>query len=176
MADRQISLGTTDVTLTVRLRDATNGSPKTGLTITNLQIRYIRVETDNDVTISAWQSLSTLAGLAASHSDNGGYEIGEGYYRIDIPDAFCASGADFAVLLVRDSVNNAILIKQVEVELSAAQSSSDRITRAWCAGDWRLKSGETNIYELLDADDGSTVILEMLLSNTTPYRTMTLKI
>ena len=52
----------------------------------------------------------------------------------------------------------------------------DRILKAWAVGDWRLKSGQTNIYELLDPDDGSTVIVEMILSQTTPYRSMTVKI
>lgn len=51
-----------------------------------------------------------------------------------------------------------------------------QISAAWTVGDWRLKSGETDVYELLDADDGSTVILEMRLSQSTPYRTMTIKI
>lgn len=52
----------------------------------------------------------------------------------------------------------------------------DRILKAWAVGNWRLKSGETTVMELLDADDGSTVIVEMTLSQTTPYRSMTLKI
>jgi hypothetical protein len=51
-----------------------------------------------------------------------------------------------------------------------------KLLSAQVAGNWRVKSGETNIFELLDADDGSTVIVEMQLSQTTPYRTMTLKI
>jgi hypothetical protein len=39
-----------------------------------------------------------------------------------------------------------------------------------------LKSGTSDVFELLDADDGVTVIVEMQLSQITPYRTMTLKI
>jgi len=46
-----IEKDSTKVSLAMRLYDATNGSPKTGLTIANLQIRYIRIEDDNDVTI-----------------------------------------------------------------------------------------------------------------------------
>jgi len=48
-----------------------------------------------------------------------------------------------------------------------------KIVVAWCAGNWRLKSGTTNVYQLFDADNGVTVILEMTLSQTTPYRTIT---
>ena len=51
-----------------------------------------------------------------------------------------------------------------------------QITAAWNAGNWQLKTGETNVYELLDAEDGATVILEMTLSQTTPYRTISIQI
>jgi len=49
----------------------------------------------------------------------------------------------------------------------------DVILKAWCAGNWKLKTGETSVYQLLDADDGVTAILEMTLSQTTPYRSIT---
>ena len=51
-----------------------------------------------------------------------------------------------------------------------------KINAAWVAGNWQLKSGETAVYELLDADDGATVIMEMTLSQTTPHRTISVQI
>ena len=48
-----------------------------------------------------------------------------------------------------------------------------RLVAAWCAGNWILKTGETDVYQLLDADD-TTAILEMELSESTPYRSITL--
>lgn len=51
-----------------------------------------------------------------------------------------------------------------------------KIVSAWIAGNWRDKSGSTTIKELLDAEDGATVILEMTLSTSTPYRQITVKI
>ena len=51
-----------------------------------------------------------------------------------------------------------------------------KILAAWIAGNWRSKSGSTTVKELLDADDGATVILEMTPKVTTPYRTITVKI
>ena len=44
-------LGSTDVTIQVRLYDALTGSPITGVTVTDLDIWFIRVETDEDVTL-----------------------------------------------------------------------------------------------------------------------------
>jgi len=52
----------------------------------------------------------------------------------------------------------------------------DRILKAWAVGDWRQKSGSTTIFELMDADDGSTVIAEIVPSCVTPFRTITIKI
>ena len=51
-----------------------------------------------------------------------------------------------------------------------------KIQAAWIAGNWKDKSGSSTVKELLDADDGSTVLLEMTLSETTPQRTITVKI
>lgn len=51
-----------------------------------------------------------------------------------------------------------------------------KISAAWHAGNWRSKSGSADVRELLDVDDGSTVILEMKISKTTPYRTVTIMI
>jgi len=51
-----------------------------------------------------------------------------------------------------------------------------KIAAAWNAGNWRQKSGSTTIRELLDADDKMTVILEMVISETTPFTEITVKI
>lgn len=50
-----------------------------------------------------------------------------------------------------------------------------KVITAWTAGNWQLKSGTTDTQELLDPDDGETVILEQKLKTTTPYRTITVK-
>lgn len=147
-----IAKGSTDVSLAVRLYDATNGSPKTGLTIANLQIRYIRVENDNDVTISDWTSLTALANLEATHTDNHGYEIGEGYYRIDVPDAAFAMGADFLNVLVQDNVDNSILVKGKGIQLSIFEKAAKTLVNKAIQD---KTTGAINYYD----DDGETVIL-----------------
>ncbi len=116
-----IQKDSTDITLAIRLRDAFNGSPKTGLTITDLQTRYIRVENDNDVTISAWVSLTALGALTDAYAANYGYEIGEGYYRIDLPDAAFAIAANQVTVLVQDSVGGLIIVESKEIQLSGGE-------------------------------------------------------
>jgi hypothetical protein len=119
-----IEAGKTNVSLVLRLQDALNGSPKTGLTITDLQLRYIRLVTDNSVTISAWQSLTALgAGLTEVHTDNAGFEVGEGYYRIDIPDAVLAAGANTVKVLIQDSVGSSILVASREIDMSGVANT-----------------------------------------------------
>ena len=121
---QEIIKASTDVTLAIRLHNATTGAPETGLTIGNLQIRYIRVEDDNDVTISAWQSLTALGSLTDPHTDNRGFEISEGYYRIDFPDAAFATAAGQVTVLVQDSVGSLILVQSREIMLVTSVQDS----------------------------------------------------
>jgi len=133
---RTIAAGTKDVTLAIRLFDATTGLPKTGVTIANLDLYYIRVETDNDVTISAKVDVAALTGLTDAHTDNKAYEIGEGYYRVDIPDAVCAAGARFAAVTIKDGTGGTILNESVDIILATPgeefpwPSSQDKTTGA----------------------------------------------
>ena len=55
-----------------------------------------------------------------------------------------------------------------------------KITTAWIAGNWRVKSSDTTVQELMDAENGTTVILEQSLTRAPgggqDYRTITVKI
>ena len=51
-----------------------------------------------------------------------------------------------------------------------------KICTAWISGNWRVKPTDATKQELMDAENGTTVILEQSLSQTTPYRTITVKI
>jgi hypothetical protein len=147
-----IQKGSTDISLAIRLYDATNGAPKTGLTIAKLQIRYIRVEDGNDVTISNWTSLTALANLEAAHTDNYGYEIGEGYYRIDVPDAAFATGADFLSVLVRDNVDNSVLVEEKEIQLGIFEKAAKTLVNK------AIQNKITGVVNYYD-DDGEMIIL-----------------
>lgn len=112
-----IKKGSINVTIPIKLRDAYNGSLKTGVTITDLDLYYIRVETDNDVTISAKVDLTALTSLTDAHADNKAYEIGRGYYRLDIPDAAFAIGAVSGTLVIEDgSASPAVLTTTVDYQ------------------------------------------------------------
>jgi hypothetical protein len=51
-----------------------------------------------------------------------------------------------------------------------------QILAAWTAGNWRVKPSDVTKQELLDAADGTTIILEQSLSSSTPYKTVTVLI
>jgi hypothetical protein len=47
-----------------------------------------------------------------------------------------------------------------------------RFAAAWMLGDWYDKVGSTTTQQILDPDDDSTVILEIVPSDTSPYKTV----
>lgn len=51
-----------------------------------------------------------------------------------------------------------------------------KVQAAFFTGQKQLKSGQTNVYQFLDPDDGSTVVLEMTVSSSTPYFTFSVQI
>jgi hypothetical protein len=107
MAKQQIKVGFTDYSTLVFIPDpaSTDGSGKTGLVAANLTVSGVRVETDNDVTVTDYtSSLNDLAALTTAHTDWGLKEVSStlapGLYRLDIADAIFAAGAWSAVVYV----------------------------------------------------------------------------
>ena len=110
-------VGNTDLTVTVWLQDATSGALKTGVTETDLDYRYIRIETDNDVVITNAANVTALSALTDAHADGKMLEIAEGAYRLDIPDAMVAAGAELAQIVVWDAAGDTILPMVLEIQL-----------------------------------------------------------
>jgi len=111
-----------------------------------------------------WQAAESIAGAATHRADGHWYHL--------FPSAVWTRNVRYR-LYAKEGGNLHITVGE---DVLGKVESLDRILKAWAVGDWRLKSGTTKVYELLDADDGSTVIVEMKLSQTTPYRNMTVKI
>lgn len=113
---------------------------------------------------TSWQNSESIAGAAAHRAD--------GHWYLSLPSAVWTGNVRYR-LYAKESGDLHI---PVGSDVLCKLASLDRILKAWDAGNVRLKSGETNVYEYLDADDGATVIMEVTLSQTTPFRTVTLKI
>lgn len=126
--------GVTDLTTVIWLQDALSGALKTGITVTDLDYRYIRVEDDNDVTIISAASITSLSGLTDAHTDGAAYEIGEGAYRFDIPDAAIAAGVSLVDLIIWDAASGVILPCTLRVQMNIAKMLKP---------DWYVDTGQT---------------------------------
>ena len=114
-----IAAGSTDVTTYFVLRDPATGGAATGVTVTDIDLTYVR-----DRSAAQKSDASALASASAAHSDSGAYEVDSvnapGLYRIDWPDAAFASGAGKVQLFLRDgSGGDAFCPECIEVALDA---------------------------------------------------------
>lgn len=105
MITYQIKAGTTDVSVVIRIVDSTDGTPETGVVFDSagIDIQYRR-----ELAASTAITEATLAALTTAHTDGGFLHIGNGYYRLDLPDAACAAGV--AGVLVHGIVTGMVVI------------------------------------------------------------------
>jgi len=88
---RNIKKDAIDQTTYIRIVDSTDGTPETGVVAatSGLDLEYVRLGgTPTDLTES------DLAATNSAHSDGGIKHVGGGVYRVDLPDAACATGVD----------------------------------------------------------------------------------
>ncbi len=92
---RTLKVGSTNHSATIRIIDSTDGTPETGVTsaTAGLDLKYRR---EGAVPVGITES--NLSALTDAHSDGGLLHIGEGYYRVDYPDAAFAAGAEGVLL------------------------------------------------------------------------------
>lgn len=83
--------GATDRSVTIRIIDSGDGTPETGVVYNTSGIDlWYRREGAAKTSITE----ATLSALTDAHSDGGFLHIGDGEYRLDLPDAAFASGAN----------------------------------------------------------------------------------
>lgn len=90
-----IKKGSTDKSVYLRIIDSTDGTPETGVVAatSGLDLWYRR-EGGSLVSLTE----SDLAAVNSAHSDGGIMHIGHGVYRVDLPDAAWATGANDVVV------------------------------------------------------------------------------
>jgi len=102
---RPIKKGSTDQSVVIRIIDSSDGTPETGVDYDTAGIDlWYRREGATKTSITE----AALASLDAAHSDGGIEHIGDGYYRLDLPDAAFAAGADG--VMVGGTVTDMIVI------------------------------------------------------------------
>ena len=87
---RPIKKGSTDQSTVIRILDSTTFLPETAVEYDTAGIDlWFRREQETKTSITE----AALAALDSAHSDGGIEHIGDGYYRLDMPDAACAAGS-----------------------------------------------------------------------------------
>lgn len=87
---KTVQAGATDQTVTIRIIDATDGTPETGVAFntSGIDLEYWRHGANSATDIT--EATQTVNG---AHADGGFVHIGHGVYRLDLPDAAVAAGA-----------------------------------------------------------------------------------
>ncbi len=84
-----VKKGATNRSVTIRIIDATDGTPETGVVwdTAGIDLWYRR---ESGALVSVTEA--TLAALTTAHTDGGFLHISDGEYRLDLPDAAFATG------------------------------------------------------------------------------------
>lgn len=100
----RVDAGATDVSTYFKLVDPADGTPETGLTITDLDMTYVRSGVDPAAKVDA----TALTSTDSAHGDNKMIQIDAtnmpGLYRADWPDAAFAGGVDEVILCINGAV------------------------------------------------------------------------
>lgn len=87
-----VKKGSVDRSVTVRVIDAIDGTPETGVVYNTSGIDlWYRREGAAKTSITE----ATLASLTTAHADGGFLHVSDGVYRLDLPDAAFATGANY---------------------------------------------------------------------------------
>lgn len=123
MSVRRIKAGSTDVSVTLRIVDSTDGTPETGVVFNTSGIDlWYRREGAASVDITE----ATLAALTTAHTDGGFLHINDGWYRLDLPDAACATGV--AGVQIGGTVTGmVVLAPYIELDVNTAEDVYTRI-------------------------------------------------
>lgn len=105
MITYDVLAGSTDVSVVIRIIDSADGTPETGVVFntSGIDLQYRR-----ELAASTAITEATLAALTTAHADGGFLHIGNGYYRLDLPDAAVAAGVSGC--LVHGTVTGMIVI------------------------------------------------------------------
>jgi len=124
---RDILKGSADQSTVIRIVDSTDGTPEDGVDAGSPGPEFwYRREGAAKVPFVA----VVLASLSAAHSDGGIELIGDGYYRLDMPDAACATGADGVLIGGNNSAMVVIGAYHRLVDFDLSGSEGVRLRRA----------------------------------------------
>lgn len=153
---RPIKKGSTDQSTIIRILDSTTFLPETAVEHNTAGIDlWYRREQSTKVSITE----AALAALDSAHSDGGIEHIGDGYYRLDLPDGACAVGAGKNSVQIGGTVTGMIVIGNehalVDYDPYDFRGGSNLVIPAGDVGDFK-KDGEVHfIWNTIDRSGAS---------------------
>ena len=85
--------GSTNISVDIRIVDDTSGQPETGVVFNTSGID-LKFRREGAAVVVITEIDLTSPALTDAHEDGGFLHIGDGYYRLDVPDAAFATGAN----------------------------------------------------------------------------------
>lgn len=162
MAKLAIKKASTDVTVYVFIQasNVTTGAGLTGLVYntTDLVASYVRPKAAR-----AALSLATQT-VTGAHSDGGFVEVDAtnmpGVYRLDLPDAVCATGVNSVVVMLKGAANMSPLLLEIQLTDFDLNDASPNVTVADIANDAITAAAydESTAFPVKSADTGATAI------------------
>ena len=126
---RQIQKGSVDRSVDLYIIDSTDGTPEVGVlyNTAGIDLKYRR-----DLSAAVSITEATLAALTTAHTDGGFLEIGNGVYRLDLPDAAWATGADHVTIFgtVTGMIVLPVTVQLVAYDPESALATPTNITAA----------------------------------------------
>lgn len=106
---RQVLKGSTNVSVDVYIIDSTDGTPETGVVFntSGIDLEYRRA---GAAVVNITEADLATPALTDAHADGGFLTIGHGLYRLDLPDAACATGAE--TVSIQGTVTGMIVLPQ----------------------------------------------------------------
>ena len=105
----------------------------------------------------SWQASESIAG-ASSH-------VADGHWELSLASTVWTKDVNY-LAYAKESGNLHITVGKDIL----CRSAMTKVLAAWALGLVRDKSGSPRVQEILDPDDGVTVIAEVTMQETTPYR------
>lgn len=161
MTNKVVALNQDDVSVRIKMLTNADGTPATGITAATAghAIWYQRGERTAQVTDSG--SAADLSSITDAHSDWGFKEIGNGWYRVDFPDAAFAEGVGSVICGMATTAASAV---EVTVEISpfikfqGKASSVTSTTTTFEAGTTPLKGDRIMVVDGT-GEPGNTVLV-----------------
>lgn len=175
-----ITKGAANRSVLLRIIDSTDGSPETGVLFNTAGIDlWYRREGEARVAITE----ASLSALTDAHSDGGVLHVGDGYYRLDLPDAAFATAANYVdfggtvtgmiviggrVKLVDANFEDGVRLGLTALPNAAAEAAGGLYTRGSGAGQIdQAANGQINANAVaISGDAAAADNLETMLDGT----------